>query len=82
MQKVTQKLIRGLIADGIARDVRGEYDEYDGDWKAFHERYLGREKVLYSCGIYGLNGGVWRTKGGELIACPSRCETLFTLDWR
>lgn len=77
MRKVTQKFIREMIADGIARDVR---DEYTGDPGELHRKYSGRERVYYSVGMYGLNGAVWRTKDGELIAVPTRCSSLFILD--
>lgn len=76
MRKVTQKFIREMISDGIARDIRGEYT---GDPGELHRKYSGRERVYYSVGTYGLNGAVWRTEDGEFIAVPTRCSSLFIL---
>lgn len=76
MQKVTQKFIREMIADGMAHDVS---DEYTGEPTKLHERYRSRSKVCYSAGIYGINGAVWKLDSGELIAVPSRNTALFVL---
>lgn len=68
MRKVTQSFIRSMIRDGIAQELTPE------NIPAIYE------KVMYSSGVYGLNGGVIRdTKTGELYAVPSRSTTLFMI---
>lgn len=68
MRKVKQSFIRSMIRDGIARELTP--DNIPANY----------EKVMYSSGVYGLNGGVIQdTQTGELYAVPSRSTTLFLI---
>jgi len=66
MRKMTLKEIKGYITSGIAKNVTWEKDIpscYD--------------KVAYSTGIYGINGGVYKDEHGNFYAITKRTSNLF-----
>lgn len=68
MRKVKQSFIRSMIRDGFAQELTP--DNIPANY----------EKVMYSSGMYGLNGGVIRdTNTGELYAVSKRSTTLFMI---
>ena len=73
MRKYTQKELRQLVRLGIAEDYTNKPSEY--------AQTLNRlEKVGYSVGVYGLNGGLVRDpETGTLYAIIGRCTNLFIL---
>ena len=73
MRKYTQKELRQLVRLGVAEDYTRKPAEY-----IYTLRRL--EKVGYSSGVYGLNGGlVEDTETGQLYAIIGRCTNLFIL---
>lgn len=71
MRKYTQKQLRGLVRLGVADDYTNKPSEC-----AYILNRL--EKVGYSTGIYGINGGlVQDTETGTLYAIIGRCTNLF-----
>lgn len=73
MRKYTQKELRQLVRLGVAEDYINKPSEYICT--------PGRlEKVGYSSGVYGINGGlVQDTETGTLYAIIGRCSNLFIL---
>ena len=71
MRKYTQTELRQLVLLGVAEDCTNKPSEY--------AQTLNRlEKVGYSVGIYGLNGGlVQDPETGTLYAIIGRCTNLF-----
>ena len=71
MRKYTQKELRQLVLLGVAEDYTNKPSEY--------AQTLNRlEKVGYSVGVYGLNGGlVQDPETGTLYAIIGRCANLF-----
>lgn len=71
MRKYTQKELRQLVRLGVAEDYTHKPSEY--------AQALNRlEKVGYSMGVYGLNGGlVQDPETGTLYAIIGRCTNLF-----
>lgn len=73
MRKYTQKQLRQLVRLGCAEDYTNKPSEY-----IYTLRRL--EKVGYSSGVYGINGGlVEDTETGALYAIIGRCSNLFIL---
>lgn len=73
MRKYTQKQLRELVILGCAEDYTNKPSEY-----IYTLRRL--EKVGYSSGVYGINGGlVQDTETGALYAIIGRCSNLFIL---
>ena len=76
MKKYTQREIKNLAADGIAEDVtRCSFSEIQ------QLRAAGDlEKVGYSAGTYGINGGVLKSQtSGKMYAITARTSALFQL---
>ena len=71
MRKYTQKELRQLVQLGVAEDYTNNPSEY--------AQTLNRlEKVGYSVGVCGLNGGVVQDpETGTLYAIIGRCTNLF-----
>lgn len=70
MRKYTQKDLRAFCRDGIAENITN----------ADAENYMHRnfEKIGYSRGIYGLNGGLLQDRDtGERFAIIGRTSNLF-----
>lgn len=73
MKKYTLKALRDLVRLGVAEDYTNKPAE-----NLYTLRRL--EKVGYSSGVYGLNGGlVEDTETGQLYAVIGRCSNLFIL---
>ena len=73
MRKYTLKELRDLVRLGVAEDYTNNPSEY-----IYTLRRL--EKVGYSAGVYGINGGlVQDTETGALYAIVGRCSNLFVL---
>lgn len=68
MRKYKQSEIRAMIAAGMAEDITAHYNEIQEPV----------EKIGYSVGVYGINGGLLQGKEtGKFYAVPSRCTALF-----
>lgn len=73
MRKYTQKQLRELVRLGCAEDYAHKPSEY-----IYTLRRL--DKIGYSSGVYGLNGGlVEDMETGTLYAIIGRCANLFIL---
>ena len=73
MRKYTQKQLRELVRLGCAEDYTHKPSEY-----IYTLRRL--DKIGYSSGVYGLNGGlVEGMETGTLYAIIGRCANLFIL---
>ena len=73
MRKYTLKALRELVRLGVAEDYTNKPAE-----NLYTLRRL--EKVGYSSGVYGINGGlVEDTETGQLYAIIGRCSNLFIL---
>ena len=73
MMKYKLKDLRALVRLGLAEDYTNKPIEY-----IYTLRRL--EKVGYSSGVYGINGGlVEDTETGALYAIIGRCSNLFIL---
>ncbi len=70
MRKYKLKELRGLIAYGLAKDATNYTAEQLGKLKI--------EKLGYSIGIYGINGGLFQdAQSGEIYAITARTAALF-----
>lgn len=73
MRQYKQRELRELVRLGLAEDYTNKPAEY-----MYTLRRL--EKVGYSAGVYGINGGlVEDTETGELYAIIGRCSNLSIL---
>ena len=73
MKKYTMKALRELVRLGVAEDYTSKPSEY-----IYTLRRL--EKVGYSSGVYGINGGLVKdAETGTLYAIIGRCSNLFIL---
>lgn len=73
MRKYKLKELRQLVRLGVAEDYTNKPSEY-----IYTLRRL--EKVDYSSGVYGINGGlVQDTETGALYAIIGRCSNLSIL---
>lgn len=73
MKKYTQKELRDLVRLGAAEDYTNKPAEY-----MYTLRLL--DKVGYSTGIYGINGGLVKDfETGQLYAVIGRCSNLLIL---
>ena len=76
MRKYTQREIKNLVADGISEDItRRSFSEIQELRAA-----ASLEKVGYSSGKYGINGGVLRSRtSGKMYAITARTSALFQI---
>ena len=76
MRKYTQREIKNLVAAGIAEDItRRSFSEIQQLRTA-----ASLEKVGYSSGTYGINGGVLKNQtSGKLYAITARTSALFQI---
>mgnify|MGYP000931314068 CR=1 FL=1 len=73
MKKYTLKALRDIVRLGVAEDYTNKPAE-----NLYTLRRL--EKVGYSSGGYGINGGLAEdTETGQLYAIIGRCSNLFIL---
>lgn len=76
MKKYTQKELRNLVSLNVATDLT--HCDHKETTEFIKNHTL--EKIGYSKGIYGLNGGlVQDVNSGELFAIVGRTIALFTL---
>lgn len=74
MRKYTQRKLKNLIRCGMARDIT------NATAAEVMEQWEHGEKVGYSSGIYGINGGLIRnTETGEYYAIAARNSNLFQI---
>lgn len=74
MRKYTQKQLKNLVRDGLAHDITNAPEaEVLTLWKRC-------EKVGYSSGLYGINGGLIRDREtGDFYAVTARNTNLFII---
>lgn len=72
MKKYTLKEIKRLVNIGVATNINTLTNE---EIDNLSKQYI--DKIGYSCGTYGINGGLFRDKEGELYAITSRNTDLF-----
>lgn len=68
MRKCTLKTIKNYVRLGFAKDVTSTHDLPDC-----------YNKICYSTGTYGINGGVYEDKDGNLYAITARSTNLFRI---
>lgn len=68
MFKTTQREIRRYISTGVAIDVT-----------TAQELPKCYDKVAYSSGVYGINGGLYKDGSGNLYAITARSTNLFRI---
>lgn len=68
MKKYTQKELKSFIRLGIAENVT--------DWAELLPCY---EKLGYSVGIYGMNGGLYKDKEGRQYVIIGRSSNFFRI---
>lgn len=66
MIKTTLKELKQLVKNGLAVDITTK-----------KEKITGLEKVAFSFGVYGINGGLLKDNNGNLYAITARATTLF-----
>lgn len=70
MREYKLKELRGMIACGLAKNATNYTAEQLGKLKI--------EKLGYSAGVYGINGGLFKdTESGEFYAITARTAALF-----
>lgn len=70
MRKYKLQELRGLIACGLAKDAT--------NYTAEQLEKLKIEKLGYSAGVYGINGGLFKdAESGEFYAITARNAALF-----
>lgn len=75
MRKYGQREIKALVKSGAAVDITN-HDNAARQELESREKYL--DKVGYSVGVYGLNGGLLQGhKSGTLYAITARTSALF-----
>lgn len=73
MRKYTQKALRELVAIGAAESITNYNFEQMSEFLHAHSL----DKIGYSSGVYGLNGGLLQdTKTGQLYAITARNTAL------
>ena len=70
MEKYTLKELKKLVYVGMATDVTNWAD------KDLPKCY---EKIGYSTGIYGINGGLYKDKNGDFYVITERNSNLFRI---
>lgn len=70
MNKCTLKTIKDYVRLGIAKNVTNYASE---NLPECHN------KICYSFGIYGINGGIYEDKEGNMYAITSRNSNLFRI---
>ncbi|MDO4477534.1 MAG: hypothetical protein Q4B73_00665 [Lachnospiraceae bacterium] len=75
MRKYGQREIKALVKSGAAVDISNHDNAARHELEA-QETYL--EKIGYSSGVYGLNGGLLKGhESGKLYAITGRTTALF-----
>lgn len=71
MKKMKLKEIKSLVKYGAAKDIT--------TWPGEDIERMALETVALSSGKYGMNGGLFQAKSGELYAVTARNSNLFRL---
>lgn len=69
MEKMTQKELKRLVRNGVAKDVTNS-----GSRKDIPEGY---RQIGYSCGVYGCNGMLLQGESGQLYAVCARTQAIY-----
>ena len=69
-RRIIIKTIKNLVKNNIAIDITTLKNEE-------YEKIEVEERIYISSGIYGINGGVFRGKDGNIYAITSRNSNLF-----
>lgn len=72
MKKMTLKEIKNYVNNGVATDLATLTSE---EINNLSKKYI--EKVGYSIGVYGLDGGMFEDYDGNLYAIVGRTSNLF-----
>ena len=76
MKKYTQRYFKTLVKEGHAHDLTGYDFKTLDQWIKTHNF----NKIGYSSGIYGINGGLIQdTETGELYAITARNSALLRI---
>lgn len=76
MKKYAQRYFKDLVREGKAHDLTG----YDFNTLSTWIRAHSYNKIGYSSGIYGINGGLIQdTETGELYAITARNSALMMI---
>ena len=76
MRKYTQRELKNLVAIGAAQDITTYSFEKMNEFLHSHNF----DKIGYSSGVYGLNGGlIQNTETGEYYAITARNSNLFRI---
>lgn len=74
MRKYTLRELKNLVHCGMAHDLTNATEA------EVMEQWLHGEKIGYSSGIYGINGGlIQNTETGEFYAITARNSNLFRI---
>lgn len=75
MKKYTQRELKTLVRTGAAVNITNHGIT---DYKALIEQEKDLEKIGYSSGVYGINGGLLQgQKTGTLYAITARSTAIF-----
>lgn len=70
MKKTTQRALKDLVRTGIAQDITKHSTT---EYKELVNRESGFDRISYSSGIYGINGGLIQGRNsGTLYAITAR----------
>lgn len=77
MKKTTQKNIKSYVSLGMAKDITSlSFDEVE----KIREACGGFDKVLYSCGLYGVNGYLLQGRSdGNFYTVTARSSAIFQI---
>ncbi|MBQ2348674.1 MAG: hypothetical protein II388_09965 [Clostridia bacterium] len=76
MKKFTQRYFKNLVKEGKAHDLTG----YDFNTLLAWIKKHGYNKIAYSSGVYGINGGLIQdTETGEYYAITARNSALMMI---
>lgn len=76
MKKTTRKNIKGYVQNGAATDITNY--TYKQITELLHN--CDTEKIFYSTGVYGINGGLIQDrKTGEMYAVTARNSALLMI---
>lgn len=75
MRKYTQRELKALVRTGAAVDIT---NHGTAEYKALREKEKALDKLGYSSGMYGINGGLLQgQETGTLYAITARSTAVF-----
>lgn len=75
MRKYTQRELKALVKTGAAVDIT---NHGTAEYKALREKEKDLDKLGYSSGVYGINGGLLQgQETGTLYAITARSTAVF-----